>query len=198
MQNVQLSVPYLDANGGQQTLTVNLSLKSSVYNAAATESNSSIREKAPQVYYSQNRMITAEDYQVTGKLSIGGNYFSDGHRISVGTGDDNKFIVSASGRVAIGTADFSENKFIVSGGPAVFTDSIGVGGTTRVGAVDFYDAGKNISGAEANKMYMIPPKLTNAQQTAVTNANPVAGAIIYNTQANKLRVFNGTSFVDLN
>ncbi len=141
---------------------------------------------------------TAEDYQVTGKLSIGGNYFSDGHRISSGTGDDNKFIVSASGRVAIGTADFSENKLIVSGGPAVFTDSIGVGGTTRVGAVDFSDAGKNISGAEANKMYMIPPKLTNAQQTAVTNANPVAGAIIYNTQANKLRVFNGTSFVDLN
>ena len=64
MQNVQLSVPYLDANGGQQTLTVNLSLKSSIYNAAASESNSSIREKAPQVYYSQNRMITAEDYQV--------------------------------------------------------------------------------------------------------------------------------------
>jgi hypothetical protein len=35
-----------------------------VYNAAATESNDSIREKAAQVYYSQNRMITAEDYQV--------------------------------------------------------------------------------------------------------------------------------------
>ena len=64
MQNVQLSVPYSDANGAQQTLTINLSLKSSIYNAAATESNSSIREKAPQVYYSQNRMITAEDYQV--------------------------------------------------------------------------------------------------------------------------------------
>ena len=45
---------------------------------------------------------------------------------------------------------------------------------------------------------MVPPKLNNAQQTAVTNASPVAGAIIYNTQANKLRVFNGTSFVDLN
>ena len=72
------------------------------------------------------------------------------------------------------------------------------GNTTKVGAVDFSDAGKNISGAEANKMYMVPPKLNNAQQTAVTNANPVAGAIIYNTQANKLRVFNGTSFVDLN
>ena len=64
IQNVQLAVPYVDANGGQQTLTISLSLKASVYNAAATESNDSIKEKAAQVYYSQNRMITAEDYQV--------------------------------------------------------------------------------------------------------------------------------------
>ena len=64
MQNVQLSVPYSDANGAQQTLTMTISLKASVYNSAATESNDSIKEKAAQVYYSQNRMITAEDYQV--------------------------------------------------------------------------------------------------------------------------------------
>jgi len=64
MQNVQISVPYTDANGAQQTLTITMSLKSSVYNASSTESNDSIREKAAQVYYSQNRMITAEDYQV--------------------------------------------------------------------------------------------------------------------------------------
>jgi len=64
MQDVQLTVPYTDANGAQQTLSLSLSLKSSVYNAAATESNDAIKEKASQVYYSQNRMITAEDYQV--------------------------------------------------------------------------------------------------------------------------------------
>ena len=64
MQNVQLTVPYTDANGAQQTLSMSLSLKASVYNASATESNLSIKEKAAQVYYSQNRMITAEDYQV--------------------------------------------------------------------------------------------------------------------------------------
>jgi len=64
MQNVQLTVPYTDANGAQQSLTMSVSLKSSVYNSAATESNDSIKEKASQVYYSQNRMITAEDYQV--------------------------------------------------------------------------------------------------------------------------------------
>ena len=64
MQNVQLTVPYTDANGAQQTLTMTISLKASIYNSAATESNDSIKEKAAQVYYSQNRMITAEDYQV--------------------------------------------------------------------------------------------------------------------------------------
>ncbi len=64
MQNIQLTVPYVDLNGAQQTLSMSLSLKASVYNSAATESNSSIKEKAAQVYYSQNRMITAEDYQV--------------------------------------------------------------------------------------------------------------------------------------
>ena len=64
MQNIQLTVPYVDANGAQQTLSMSVSLKASVYNSAATESNDSIKEKAAQVYYSQNRMITAEDYQV--------------------------------------------------------------------------------------------------------------------------------------
>ena len=64
IRNIQTAIGYVDANGSQQTLTITMSLKQSVYNSAATESNDSIKEKAGQVYYSQNRMITAEDYQV--------------------------------------------------------------------------------------------------------------------------------------
>ena len=64
MQNIQFSIPYTDANGGRQQLTIVASLQQSVYNSAATETNASIRQKAPQVYYAQNRMITAEDYNV--------------------------------------------------------------------------------------------------------------------------------------
>jgi len=64
MQNIQFSIPYTDANGGRQQLTIVVSLQQSVYNAAATETNASIKTKAPQVYYAQNRMITAEDYNV--------------------------------------------------------------------------------------------------------------------------------------
>ena len=64
MQSIQLSLPYTDANGSRQTLSISMSLRASVYNASASETNNSIKEKAAQVYYSQNRMITAEDYQV--------------------------------------------------------------------------------------------------------------------------------------
>ena len=64
MQGITFSMAYEDANGSQQTLTITGSLQQSIYNAAATESNDSIKTKAPQVYYSQNRMITAEDYNV--------------------------------------------------------------------------------------------------------------------------------------
>ena len=64
MQGIQINVPYTDANGADQSISLTLSLKASVYNSAATETNDSIKEKAAQVYYSQNRMITAEDYQV--------------------------------------------------------------------------------------------------------------------------------------
>ena len=64
MQGITFSMSYVDANSSQQTLTMTGSLQQSVYNAAATESNDSIRTKAPQVYYSQNRMITAEDYNI--------------------------------------------------------------------------------------------------------------------------------------
>ena len=64
MRGVQISVPYTDKNGATQRITMVMSLKASIYNSAASESNDSIREKAGQVYYSQNRMITAEDYQV--------------------------------------------------------------------------------------------------------------------------------------
>jgi hypothetical protein len=64
MQGIQFTIPYVDANGGAQLLTLTASLKQSIYNAEATESNASVQEKAPQVYYSQNRMITAEDYNI--------------------------------------------------------------------------------------------------------------------------------------
>ena len=39
MQGIQVTVPYTDANGADQSISLTLCLKASVYNSAATESN---------------------------------------------------------------------------------------------------------------------------------------------------------------
>lgn len=63
MQNIQISIPYVSRTGRLETLTVVASLKYTVANAVARESLSEIKIKAPQLYYTQNRMVTGEDYQ---------------------------------------------------------------------------------------------------------------------------------------
>lgn len=64
MQGVSLEIPYRSKSGRSEVLTITLSLKFTVDNASSTESNDSIRTNAPAQFYSQNRMVTAEDYQV--------------------------------------------------------------------------------------------------------------------------------------
>ena len=146
---------------------------------------------------------TFENFVSNTSIYVGGNYTNDGMKFQVNTNDSQKFKVSANGRVAIGTDSFSSNKFIVSGdtsstaGGVALTHSLVVGKTTRDCAVDFSAAGKNLTGAGANKMFMLPPKVNDAEQTAITNAGVVSGAVIYNTTDNKLRVYNGTAWRDL-
>jgi len=62
MQNIIVDIPYTSKSGQRNTLTVQCALQSTVTNASATESVASIRNNAPQTYYTQNRMITGEDY----------------------------------------------------------------------------------------------------------------------------------------
>ena len=54
-------IPY-SSNEQFFNLTITVSLKDTVVNAAASETNLSIRRRANQVYYAQNRMITGRDY----------------------------------------------------------------------------------------------------------------------------------------
>lgn len=64
MQNIGISIPYLSRNNRIETLTIVASLKYTVTNARSRESLSEIKLKAPQQYYTQNRMITGEDYNI--------------------------------------------------------------------------------------------------------------------------------------
>jgi hypothetical protein len=62
MQNIVVEVPYVSKSGQENTLILQCALQSTVTNATATESVDAIKVNAPQAYYSQNRMVTGEDY----------------------------------------------------------------------------------------------------------------------------------------
>lgn len=57
-------MPYTNKSGQSHILTLTLSLQYSITNSSPAETIDSIKQKAPQNYYIQNRMITAEDYNV--------------------------------------------------------------------------------------------------------------------------------------
>lgn len=64
MQNVTISIPYVSRNNVVETLTIRASLNYTVTNASTRELIDDIRLKAPQQYYTQNRMVTGEDYNI--------------------------------------------------------------------------------------------------------------------------------------
>jgi hypothetical protein len=64
MQNVVIPVTYASRAGRAETLTIRASLQYTVNNASTRETIDDIKAKAPQQYYTQNRMITGEDYNI--------------------------------------------------------------------------------------------------------------------------------------
>lgn len=64
MSNVTLTIPYVSHSGQTETLTINTGLEYTVSNASARESLNDIKAKAQQQYYTQQRMVTGEDYQI--------------------------------------------------------------------------------------------------------------------------------------
>ena len=64
LRGINIGITYLNKQGVEHTLTVGLALQSTVANSSASEEIDSIRNNAPAGYYTQNRMITAEDYNL--------------------------------------------------------------------------------------------------------------------------------------
>ena len=110
--------------------------------------------------------------------------------LTVNSQVNNRFFVNANGNVGIKTTDTQAMDFMVAGSSV--HQILGVGTTIPVSSVDFSLAGQQISGPFANKMFMVPPKVTNAQRGNL--AGLVSGAMIYNTNLNKLQVYNGSAW----
>lgn len=62
MQGISVTFTYLNRYGRAETLTCGLELTLPVSNAQARESLPEIKQRAPQRYYTQNRMVNGEDY----------------------------------------------------------------------------------------------------------------------------------------
>jgi hypothetical protein len=69
LSNINIKVPYVSKIGRVENLSITASLRTAVDNASASESTESIKNNAPSTYYTQNRLITGEDYNI-GPLSI--------------------------------------------------------------------------------------------------------------------------------
>ena len=65
IRSVLLSIPYASSKGQLETLSITLNLTSAVSNSSSAETNNSIKANAPANYYTQNRMITGEDYNIS-------------------------------------------------------------------------------------------------------------------------------------
>lgn len=64
MVGINITVPYLSKSGKTEEITFTCALEYTITNGARSESNNSIKANAPATYYTQNRMITGEDYNI--------------------------------------------------------------------------------------------------------------------------------------
>ena len=93
------------------------------------------------------------------------------------------------GRVGFGTDDIHENVDINAHTKLATVSAVGVGTTSPSSVVDMRYAGQDFTGDMANRMYMYPPQVNDAQRTNLSGVT--SGAVIYNTTANKLQVYVG-------
>jgi hypothetical protein len=63
-KNKTITIPYENAQGKAHAITLRFSLVNAVNNSLPAESITAIKERAPQVYYTQDRMVSAQDYNV--------------------------------------------------------------------------------------------------------------------------------------
>ena len=64
MQGMVIPINYISQAGRIETVTISASLQYTVANATTRETLDDVKQKAPQQFYTQNRMVTGEDYNI--------------------------------------------------------------------------------------------------------------------------------------
>ena len=107
-------------------------------------------------------------------------------------GTSRRIIISPTGQIGIKTTEINELFDIDAIQTTAIFGLVGVG-TTALGkaAVDFSDAGKIGAGSTANR-FMLPPVLTGSERSNISQL--LEGAFIYNSDNNRIEVWNGSSW----
>ena len=114
----------------------------------------------------------------------------------------NRFFIDNVGNVGIKTTESTPDIELDVRGDGKFHHGLVVGVTTGLCAVDFSNCVDIIGDgniARNTLAYMLPPKVSTAQRNQLTNRTGGAvpsGAIVYNTNTNKLQVWNGSTWND--
>ena len=64
LRGIVIPINYVSRTGRTETINIRASLRYTVTNATTRETVDDVRQKAPQQYYTQDRMVTGEDYNI--------------------------------------------------------------------------------------------------------------------------------------
>ena len=112
--------------------------------------------------------------------------------LRINSNADARFSVSTGGNVGIRTDSVPGSIALLVGGDICSLETVGVGTNIPRSAIDFADAGQTLTGAAANRMFMVPPKVTSTQRGNLLEL--VSGALVYDTDSNNIQIYNGTSW----
>ena len=132
-----------------------------------------------------------QDTELQNNVGIGTTVRTE-FRVAINPEDGNRVFVEVDGGIGIKTTDSLSGIDINALQASAIFSNIGIGTTVAdTAVVDFADAGK--IGVTTTNRFMLPPKVTSAERSAIFSVK--SGAFIYNTSTNRLEVYNGTTWV---
>ena len=133
-------------------------------------------------------IVTASQASIT-SIGIGTNPESN-RPFRINDAADERIFITSTGSIGIKTSVLLTNVGINALTTNVAVGGVGVGVSQFTAAVDLQNAG-----LEVNR-FVILPRVNNVQRAALQNL--VAGAVIYYTPQNKVQVWTGSGWSDLN
>jgi hypothetical protein len=110
--------------------------------------------------------------------------------LEINSNSESRFFVASNGNVGVRTDVITDGINFDAKSSACIFGAIGVGTTALRSVVDFADAGQELTGVFANRMYMYPPRVTTTQRNNLTGM--LDGALVYNITLHRLEYYDAS------